>query len=383
MANTFTDIIDKIFARGLMALRQNSVMPRLVNSDWGTEVAQEGDTIDVPIPSAVTVDDVTPGPVPPAGGDSAPTKVQISLNRWRKSDMHVTDKEAREIAMGARETQLSEHLKALANDVDLYILGLYAGTGISVPGVYGFAGVAGTTPFASDLTEAIEADRLLNEQLAPIEPRRMVLSPSAKANALGNRAIQDATFRRGGEDTLRTGVIGDVLGFAWAMDQNIRTHTAGTGSGYLVNNGAGYAVGTTTIVVDTGSNTIVVGDIISFAGHAQTYVVTAATGGPPHTGLSFYPGLVAAVADNEAITKRATHVVNLAFHRDAFALATRPLAPADGFSGGHEIRTAVDPVSGLSLQLEVSREYARTKYMWSLLYGARLVRPQLACRVAG
>jgi hypothetical protein len=380
MANTYTEIVDKIFARGVVALRQNAITSRLINTDWGTEVAEQGDTIDVSIPSAVTVGDVTPGPTPPAGGDSAPTKVQITLDKWKKSDMHVTDKEAREIALGARELQLSEHLKALANQVDNDVLALYKG-------VYGYAGTAGTTPFATSLAEAIAADKVLNDQLAPIDPRRMLLGTAAKANALANRAIQDASFRRSGPDSLASGDIGEILGFLWAMNQNIPTHTKGAAGTVLLDDSAARAVGIKTLHMDGLTTKPSVGDVFTIAGDSQTYTVTAATDlVGTDSDVSFEPGLAVAIpaADgNEAVTFKATHVVNLAFHRDAFALATRTLAPADGFVGGNIIRTAVEPVSGLTLTLEVSREYARTKYQWRILYGVKLVRPQLACRVAG
>lgn len=383
MANTFTEIVDTIFARGLMALRENAIMPRIINTDWSAEVAEQGDTIDVPIPSAATVSDVTPGPTPPAGANSAPTKVSIPLNKWRKSDMHVTDKEAREIAQGARDLQLSEHLRALANDVDDFILGLYKS-------VYGFAGTSGTTPFASDLTGALDAGKVLADQLAPPAPRRIVLNPAAEANAKGLRAIQDATFRANQENTLLNGQIGTVLGFDWFMNQNIPTHTAGPWAADspapTVSSGS---VGDETLVIDTGAGAdtdhVLEGDVFTIAGDSQTYVVTAdattdASGGAT---ISISPSLQVAISGSKNITVESTHAVNLAFHRDAFALAVRPLAPADGFTGGNEIRTGVDPVSGLALTLEVSREYNRTKYQWSVLYGAQLIRAELASRIAG
>lgn len=378
MANDFSQIVDQIFARGLMALRENSIMPRRVNTDFSAEVAQQGDTIDIPIPSAATVGDVTPGPTPPAGTDTIPTKAQITLSRWRESNMFVTDKEAREIAQGGRSLQLSEHLRALANDVDSYLLSLYTG-------IYGFSGTPGSTPFSSDLSEAITSGKVLNEQLAPPSPRHMVLDPAAQANALGNRAIQDASFRRTGEDSLRTGTIGEVLGFNWGMDQNIPTHTAGTASG-ATTDAAGYAVGVKTVTLaSAGTGTILAGDVIIFAGDSQTYVVTSGDSDVSDGGtVSFEPGLAQAVPGSAtAITVKGTHVVNIAMHRDAFGLAVRPLDAADGFRGGNEIRQDVDPISQLALTLEVSREHKRTKYSWSILYGASLVRRELACRVAG
>lgn len=379
MPNDFTEIVDKIFARGLMALRENSVMPRLVNTDWGDEVAERGDTIDVPIPSTATVSDVDPGPTPPEGGDSSPTKVPIQLNRWRKSDMKVTDKEAREIAMGARQLQLSEHLKALANDVDRYILGLYTG-------IYGFAGEAGTTPFDSDLSAAADARKVLGNQLAPTSPRRIVLNTDAEANALLIRAVQDASFRANEENTLLTGFIGQLLGFDWFMDQNVLDHEAGSLDNATVD--GAHAAGVETVSVsndDAAAETLAEGDVITFAGDPQTYVVTADVDfdADASADVPISPALDVALDGGEAVTVEADHAVNLAFHRDAFALAVRPLGAADGFTGGNEIRTAVDPVSGLALTLEVSREHQRTKYQWSVLYGASLVRAELAARIAG
>lgn len=382
MANDFTQIVDKIFARGLMSLRENAIMPRLVNTNFDSEVAEQGDTIDVPIPSAASVSDVTPGPTPPSGGDSSPTKAQIQLNRWRKSDMHVTDKEAREIAQGARSLQLSEHLKALANDVDAFLMGLYTD-------IYGYSGGAGSAPFASDLSDATAVRKVLNNQLAPMSDRRIVLSPDAEANALGIRAVQDASFRSDEENTLRTAAIGTLLGFDWFMDQNVVEHTVGSLSTTPTVNGA-HTTGVSTVSLSaggTGDINLNAGDLITFAGDTQVYAVTAdadITNGS-NGDVSIEPTLQVALSGGESVSLdvSSNHNVNLAFHRDAFALAVRPLAPADGFTGGNEIRTAADPVSGLSLSLEVSREHNRTKYQWSILYGAEIVRPALAARILG
>ena len=66
MANTVTNIMPKILARGLLALREQAIMPRVVNGDYAAQAAQKGDTIDVPIPSALSVSSVTPSNTPPA-----------------------------------------------------------------------------------------------------------------------------------------------------------------------------------------------------------------------------------------------------------------------------------------------------------------------------
>ncbi len=77
-------------------------------------------------------------------------------------------------------------------------------------------------------------------------------------------------------------------------------HTNGTASGYLVNT-ASAAIGDLTVIVDTGTGTFTVGDVITFAGDTQEYLITKAYAGGAGT-INIFPGLVAAPADNAAIT---------------------------------------------------------------------------------
>jgi len=79
-----------------------------------------------------------------------------------------------------------------------------------------------------------------------------------------------------------------------------------------------------------------------------------------------------------------THVVNLAFHKDAFAYATRPLAASSmDMALGSRIVTIQDPVTGVVLRLEVSRQHKQVVWEFDILWGAKLVRPELAVRIAG
>jgi hypothetical protein len=64
MANNLQAIMAKILARALMTLREQVVMPRLVNGSYSAEAAEKGNTIDVPVPTAKQAEDVTPSNVP-------------------------------------------------------------------------------------------------------------------------------------------------------------------------------------------------------------------------------------------------------------------------------------------------------------------------------
>ena len=372
MANTWIAVVPKLLAQALMTLREQIVMPRLVNRAYEVLAAQLGSTMDVPIPSAITATSVSPSNTPPSNVDSAPTSVPIHLDQWYEAPFHMTDKEEREVMQGVIPMQAAEAVKALVNKVEQHLFGLYTA-------VYGFAGTPGTTPFASDLAAFTAARKTLHEQLAPFDPRYSVIGPDAEAAALQLRAFQDTSYR-GDTDGIVAGQIGRKLGSLWVMSQQVPTHTAGTGSGYLVNKGGGQAIGDTDITADAGSGTILIGDIVTFAGHDQTYAVTAALASNM---FRIAPGLQAAVADDAAVTLKATHVVNLVFHRDAIAFATRPLEGTVRPGLGSIVETAVDPVSGLSLRLEVTRQHKLTRYAFDILWGAALVRPELAVRLAG
>jgi hypothetical protein len=369
MANTLTSVTPQLLAQGLLALREESVMARLVNRDYDGMAAQKGATVDVPIPSAITAAAVTAANTAPSTADISPTSVAISLDQWYEAPFYLTDKELLEVSVGTLPMQASAAVKAIANNIDSYILGKYTG-------VYGYEGTAGTTPFASTTAAATSTRKTLNNQLAPVGDRRLVVDPDAEAEALELRAFQDASFR-GDIDGIVNGQIGRKLGFDWFMDQNVPTHTT-TGTGTVIVNDASTAVGDTTITWDGGGTAPALGDVFTVAGDTQTYVVVSSTS----TVITMLPTLQSVAANNAALTFKATHVVNLGFHRDAFALAMRPLENAvDGL--GNQISVATDPISGVSMRLEVSREHKRTRYSFDVLYGAKLVRAELACRMAG
>src|SRR5690606_27985853 len=115
---------------------------------------------------------------------------------------------------------------------------------------------------------------------------------------------------------------------------NVPTHTAGTITTGLATKAATVqALGDKTIVCTTAAATgacaLKKGDIITFAGDTQTYVLTddaTQSSAASDVTLNIEPGLKKALAGGEAVTVKASHVVNLGFHRDAFALAMRPLA---------------------------------------------------------
>lgn len=376
--NNLNAIIPKILSRGLLTLRGKLVMPRIVNGDYSSEAAKKGELINVPIPTAAAVTDVTPSNTKPALVDKTPESVDIPLDQWKMSSFHLTDQDMLRIDMDAHFMPMStlSAIDAIAENINGYIMGLYT----QVPN---WVGTAGSTPFSTDAAAAIAARKKLSSLKAPATERRMVLDLDAEANALG--LAQFADVSQVGERNVKIeGEIGRKYGFDFFSDQQVPSHTTGA-AGTILTNGI-QAIGATSITVDgiTGTG-IVAGDAFTIAGQSTQYTVTAATalGGGAQT-LTISPKLSAQVADGIQLTFVASHAVNLAFHRDAFAFAMRPLAQTtQSMQMGSKILSLTDPATGITMRLEVTRVHKAVTWEFDVLYGGKLVRPELAVRVLG
>lgn len=394
MANTLTNIIPQLLAQSLPTLRENSIMPRLVNRSIDAENRERGDTIDVPVPTAISQRDVTAAVTHATNQDTAASKVQVILNQWKEASFHLSDKDAEAVFAGFIPMQAAEAVKAIANGADSFILGKYTG-------IYQHGGTAGTTPFATALTAFKDARKYLNKSAAPLGDRRVVLDPDAEANALVLSQFLKAD-ERGDQGGIINGEIGRKLGSDWFLNQNIPTHSAGswavTGAGYTENKSS-VAVGAQTLILQGNSSTttnggsLVVGDIFKIAGNTFVVTVSASVAVATQATLSvqFSPAAPEAIAAGATVTFAgasvavgpADHQVNLLFHRDAFAFASRPLARSQMGGGGAMFMSVADPISALALRLEVARQYKQWTYSYDLLYGATLVRAQLAARILG
>ncbi|GAB7079869.1 P22 phage major capsid protein family protein [Megalodesulfovibrio paquesii] len=377
-------ITPKLLAQGALTLRQHSVMPRLVNADFGVEAARKGAVIDVPVPTAMSSAAVEPAASAPALNGPGASSVPIAMDQWREAQFYLTDKDVLSVMDGVIPMQAAEAIKALANYVDAYLLGLYTGVSQCV-------GTAGSTPFAEDLAAITAARKILSGRSAPKTDRRFVMDPEAEANALMLRAFQDASFA-GSAETIQEGEITRKLGFDWFMDQNVPLHVAGSvggeaGTPTTLKAGVVEPVGETILAVTCGTGAglaLKAGDLLQIEDDPATYAVAEDVNIAPGVEgvVRLATGLELATNGGEALSVLPSHTVNLAFHRDAIAFANRPLVDAaEGL--GAMIQSVTDPVSGLSLRLEVSREYKRTRWSYDILFGAALVRPELACRVLG
>lgn len=375
MSNILSQVQNPLLAQGLLALRGLNVMSRLVNSSYQGDAEEKNSVINVPIPSAIAAQAVVPGATPPVTADVAPTSVPITLNQWYEAPFYLNDQDVMQSMDGVIPMQASEAIKAIANNVNLFLLSQYKG-------FYGLAGTPGTTPFGTDTTAASAARKILNKQLCPPGDRRIVLDMDSEGNAITLPMFQQAQMA-GNNTTLVEGVIGRKVGFDWYADQQVITHPATPFTAGAVTANAN-SVGATTVSIAkiTNPTPLIQGDIINFAGSLQNYVVTAPVSLiVGNTNVGIYPPLQVATTGVETVTIKAAHVANMAFHRDAIAFAMRPLK--DITHPAVLTSSQVDPVSGISLRLQITREYQRTRFAYDILYGGAVVRPELGTRIAG
>lgn len=371
------DLYDKLIASLVVVARRNSVMPRLIARNVAAELEMKGGSVTVSVSQPKTAAPVVPGATPPGGVRSAPKTVNVGLDYWEDSSFSLTDADITQ--MGNSDTFIPTELEtasaAVSDRVDGTILGNYTG-------VYGFAGLPGTTPFGTTTAEAQDATRVLLAQGVPMNglARQLVLDPFAYTNALGLRALQDASAR-GDNSVINTGLIGSALGFDWHPDQSIPFHTTGAAGTPLVN-GAGQTG--MFLNVDGFTTKPSVGDVFTIAGQSQTYVVLSASDlVGTASQLAIAPSIVVAPADNAALTFKASHRVNVAFHPSAFAFASRVASGIQLPDRGAVVRSWMDEVSGLILTLRINPEHYQTSFYVSCMWGTKLVDPRLAARLAG
>ncbi|NBW17796.1 MAG: P22 coat - protein 5 family protein, partial [Caulobacteraceae bacterium] len=267
--------------------------------------------------------------------------------------------------------QFSQAMRTLVNEIeaDLWVAA-YKGSSRAY-------GTAATTPFgtANDLSDFAGVRQILDDNGAPQTDLHLVLGSAAMATLRGKQAVLFKVNEAGTADFLRRGVIGDVMGLMLHNSFPITVHTKGTGASYQLNLGAGYAAGSTTFAVDTGSGTILAGDILtnSQAGRdANKYVVnTALSAGSLSIGA---PGNRVAWVDNDTVAVGNSYTPNVAFHRNALHLITRAPAMPAGGDGADDVTEIVDPASGLAFQVALYRQYRQISYEVGMAWGVRAVK---------
>lgn len=382
--NTLTAYIQPLLAMGITSLRERSVLPRLVNHDYDPAPGSKMSTVQINIPSAITATDVTPAHTAPDTGPIVPTSVSLVVDQWKEAAFTLTDKDLMQVSMGIIPAQADEAIKALSEAVENQLWSKL----LKVPYQNG---TAGTTPFAvnattglNDMAVYVNARKAMNKRRIPSDPRFAVIDPDAAGNLLQGRQFVDAAWR-GDQGGIIQGAIGFKLGANWAESNFVPSDvsTALTAGALTVNGVNASGAVTVSLAKATNPAPLVAGNTLTIATGPAAGVyrvlanVTLIVG---NTAVSITPGLRGATAGGEVVALQATSVQNVLMHRDALAFVTRPLAesvPAMGTSLA-AFDSIIDPVSGLVLRLELTREFKQWRWSYDMLWGSELIRSDFA-----
>jgi hypothetical protein len=373
VANTITAVLPSIFAGLNTVSRELIGFAGTVQRDATMERAAVGQTVTVPVVPAATGGNITPAGTPPDDGDATIGSKQVTISKAKYSPVRWTGEEQRALGPTGQYNrilgdQFAEAFRWLANQVEV---DLAVAAKAAASRAYG---TAGTAPFgtAGDLSDFAGVNRILDQNGAPQFGRVMIVNSDARFNLEGKQSVLFKANEAGTDDLLRQRSLRQVQGFQMGYSAGLTLHTKGTGSGYLVNNASGEAIGDTSITTDTGTGTILAGDVVTFASDTNKYVSGAAHAS--NTLTLNAPGLLQAAADNAAITVGNNYTPNVAFTRDAMVLAARPPAAPEGGDSAVDVQMVADPVSGIVFEIRLYREYRRVRFEVGLAWGVGVVK---------
>ncbi len=246
------------------------------------------------------------------------------------------------------------------------------------------SGTAGTTPFASNHNVINDTRKILVDNGCPVEDGQvsLVINTAAGVN-LRNLTNLYKVNEAGDSSLLRRGALLDISGIAIKESAGVASHTKGTGTSYQVNQ-AGLTNDSTSVTVDTGSGTIIAGDIVTFAsgtGSGHNYVVGTTLAS--NAFILNQPGLRGNIADNNAITVGNDFTANVAFHKSAVELVMRPPAIPDGGDIAADRMTMSDDKSGLVFEVALYGGYGMNVIDITMFYQAKVWKPEFVATLRG
>lgn len=390
MANVITAILPILQTAANKVARENAGFVAAAYRNVDAARAGYNQTVNYPIVPAFAIESVSPTNVSSEGTSVTQAAGSITMDQLKKVSWHFTGEQTRALMNGdvgpyqdIVEQTLQQAMRTLVNAIETSLW-----TAAFKGGSRAF-GSAGTAPFATaaDFSDFAAVARVLDDNGCPATDRHLVLGSAALNNL---RAKQSSLFKAneyGSAEFLRTGSLGDVMGFNIHHSNAITTFTAGTNSGGRTG-AAGYAVGAVDMVMDdNGTGTILQGDIVTITGDGSSakYVIhtgdtNVATGaGTISIGSPGLRGTLSAAT--HALTTTATYTPNIALQRNGLHLVMRQ--PDDGMDAAAETTMIRDDFSGLVFQFARYGQYMQSSFELRCLYGVKAVKSDFIATLIG
>ena len=378
-ANTLTGLIPSVYAALDIVSRELTGAVSAATRDATMERAAVGQNVVLhKTPSAVATN-ITPGVTPPDDGDQTIGNISVSITKARRVPFRWNGEETRGVNSGSgfaqiQADQIQQAIRTLVNEMEIDACNAAR---IASSRAYG---TAGTSPFASDLSDPAQLRKILDDNGAPGD-RALIIDTTAGARLRTLSQLTKAN-ESGTTMTLRDGALLDLHGFTVKESAGIVPVAKGTGASYTSNT-AGYAVGSTVITLITGTGTVLAGDVVTFAGDTNKYVVETGTAAAGPITLAA-PGLrVALPASAVAMTVGNAYTGNIAFSRSSLIIATRAPALPDGGDMAVDRTVIQDPRSGIAFELALYPQYRQMQYEISAAWGVKGIKSNHSALLLG
>lgn len=375
--NVITGLLPDLFAGLDVVSRELVGFIPSVTRNANAERAALGQDVVYHVAPSGNVSDIVPAMTIPEPTDQTIGTGNIKITKARVAEFGWTGEEMRGLntgpgALSVQADQFAQGLRSLVNEIEAD-LALEAALAASR-----MRGTAGTDPFATTHAETAQLKKILDDNGAPMAERSMVINTAAGANL---RSLNNLTKvnEAGTAMTLRDGELLNLNGFSTKESNGVVSPTAGTGDS-ATTDATGYAVGTRIIATAAaGTGTILAGDVITFAGDTNQYVV--AVGNDDVSGAGSItlnaPGLrVAIPASATAITVVDSGARNIAFSRNALHLVARAPALPNGRDAAIDRYMLTDPRSGLTFEVSIYEGYKKLRAEVGLAWGVKAVKEE-------
>jgi hypothetical protein len=213
---------------------------------------------------------------------------------------------------------------------------------------------------------------------------QLVIDTNAALN-IQNLGIYQQAYAAGNDAERRQGLFGRQLGFRIIDSAGIALHTKGTLTSTVSDLGSTAAIGTTSINCDgstSDTNTVLAGDVITWAGDTNKYVIgTAIASMADDTAIVLNrPGLRKTLANDVTGTIGASYTPSLAFERNAVVGIVRPPL----FTENATIKTMViSDQFGMSYLMVELQQYGQTSWEMHAAWGFKVVQPEHVALILG
>jgi hypothetical protein len=373
MANTLTDLTPDLYQAMDTVSRELVGMIPSVTLDSGIERAAVGQEVVSFVTPAATASNITPGVNAPDDGDQTIGNEKMTITKARGVPVRYNGEEQRGLNSGAGyrpilQNQFAQAMRTLTNEMESDLTALQS----TFSRAYG---TAGTTPFASDLSDTAQVRKILADNGAPLTDMNLVIDTTSGAKM--RTLTQLSKANEAADNTLlRQGVLLDVHGMVIRESAQIVTTGTNVVTGTVTVTGT-EAIGSTAIGTTTAGGsgvTALAGDIITIAGDTNKYVVAVdVTIGASTTGTITLaePGLRIAKAATAAISGVTAASRGMGFSKSAIVLATRaPARPEEG-DMADDVMMITDPRSGISFEVALYKQYRQVRYEISAAWGVK------------